>query len=308
MKWVALAGGTGAAKLLRGLYQVVPSENLTIIVNTGDDLTLWGLSISPDLDTVTYALSGLLDETKGWGVVGDTFNCRAMMGKLGEPTFFGLGDRDLALHIHRTHGIAQGDSLSRATECICRALGIKAKILPMSDDRVSTRIQTPTGWIGFQDFFVRDRCEPEVLDVAYDGACRASPGPGVLEAIASADAVVVCPSNPISSIGPILAIAPIQQALVEARAKVIAISPIIGGTPVSGPAGKMMAARGYELSVSGIADAYRGWIDMLVIDDSDTEHSERLREKGVVPVVTDTLMTDGDREIALAKVVLRALS
>ncbi len=308
MKITALAGGTGAVKLLRALYQIVSAQDLTIIANTGDDLQLWGLSISPDVDTITYALAGLLDPTKGWGVQSDTFTCRAMMGKLGEPTFFALGDRDLALHIHRTAHLRSGDRLSRVTERVCHSLGIRARILPMSDDPVSTRIQTPTGWLAFQEFFVRDRCEPEVLDVTYDGASFARPAPGVIEAIMCADSVVVCPSNPITSIGPIIAIPAIERALIDTPARVLAVSPIIGSTPVSGPAGKLMAAQGYELSACGVASVYRQWLDIMVIDESDAEQTDDLRASGVTPVIAETLMTNHEREVALAKAVVRALS
>jgi LPPG:FO 2-phospho-L-lactate transferase len=308
MKITALAGGTGAVKLLRALYQIIPAQDLTVIANTGDDLQLWGLSISPDVDTITYALAGLLDEAKGWGVQGDTFSCRAMMGKLGEPTFFALGDRDLALHVHRTSLLRSGDPLSRVTERVCHSLGIKARVLPMSDDPVRTRVQTPTGWLAFQEFFVRDRCEPEVLDVDYEGAGSAKPGPGVIEAITSADRIIICPSNPISSIGPILAIPAIERALIDTPARVLAVSPIIGSTPVSGPAGKMMVARGYDLSATGVAAVYSKWLDVMVIDDSDADQADDLRPIGIVPVITETLMTNREREIALAKTIVRALS
>lgn len=308
MNSVVLAGGTGAAKFLRGLCRVVSPSTLTIVVNTGDDLTHWGLQICPDLDTVTYGLAGLLDLAKGWGVAGDSFQCRGMMGKFGEPTYFALGDRDLALHIYRTHCMKNGDSLSRVTERISRAVGVRARMLPMSDDRVSTRVQTPAGWLAFQEFFVRDRCEPEVLDVAYEGASEARAAPGVVEAILSADTVIVCPSNPISSIGPILSLTSISRALSDTAARVVAVSPIVGGTPVSGPAGKMMAAKGYELSVLGVAEAYRGWLDLLVIDEADADHADALRRMGVEPVVTDAIMANSEAEIALSKVVLRAVS
>ena len=219
MKLVALAGGTGAAKFLRGLSQVVDTSALTIIGNTGDDVEIWGVYVSPDLDTVGYTLAGLIDESKGWGVKDDTFQCRSAMAALGNDTFFTLGDKDLAVHLFRTEQFGRGASLSAVTESLRERWGLAARLLPMSDQRVATRVKTPDGWLGFQEFFVRERCKPEVLDVAYDGADQALPAPGVVEAILDADAIIVCPSNPVSSIGPILAVPGIREALGNAKAR-----------------------------------------------------------------------------------------
>lgn len=303
----ALAGGTGAAKFLRGLTATGETESLTIVGNTGDDTLIWGLHVSPDLDTVTYALAGLLDEGKGWGVRDDTFHCLSAMSALGGETWFNLGDRDLATHLLRTECLRAGRSLSEVSEAIRRSLGVRSRILPMSDNPVRTRVLTPDGWLGFQEFFVREKAQVEVVEVAYEGAERARPAPGVIEAIRDARAVIVCPSNPITSIGPILAVPGIARALQDTRARVAAISPIVGGAPVSGPAGKLMAAKGLPVSPVGVAMAYRDWLDLLVVDGQDQALVPDLVSLGVSPVVADTLMTDRRGEAALARAVLEAL-
>ena len=304
---VALAGGTGAAKFLRGLAAAVNPSALTIIGNTGDDTLIWGLHISPDLDTVTYALAGLLDETKGWGVRDDSFHCLAAMAALGRESWFNLGDRDLATHLYRTERLRAGQTLTEVTDALRRSLGVRSRILPMSDQPVRTRVLTPDGWLGFQEFFVREKARPEVLDVAYEGAERAGPAPGVTEAIDQARAVIVCPSNPITSIGSILALPGIAQALKETRATVVAISPIVGGAPVSGPAGKLMAAKDLPVSAVGVATAYGEWLDRLVIDRQDQALGPELLRLGVSPIVADTLMTDRLKETGLARAVLEAI-
>ena len=308
MKVVALAGGTGAAKFLRGLTGAMDPAAITIVGNTGDDLEVWGLSISPDLDTVMYTLAGLVDESKGWGLASDTFHGRAAMALLGRETFFALGDKDLATHVRRTEDLRAGRSLSQVTDELRTRLGVRSRILPMSDERVRTRVRTPDGWLDFQEFFVRDRCEPDVLDVVYEGADQARAAPGVIEALHEAELVVICPSNPISSVGPILAIPGARAALTETRARVVAVSPIVGAAPVSGPAGKMMQAKGLDVSPLGVARAYEGWLDALVVDGRDATFAGSLRARGVAPVVTDIVMTGRDREVALARVVLEAAS
>jgi LPPG:FO 2-phospho-L-lactate transferase len=206
MKLTALAGGTGAAKLLRGLARIMDPHDLTVIVNTGDDAEIWGLHISPDLDTVSYTLGGVIDEQKGWGLTGETFHARDQIARFGEPVWFNLGDRDLATHLHRTRLLRAGRTLTEATRSIAAALGVTAVVLPMSDQPVRTRILGPDGWLAFQEYFVREKAQVEVRAVDYAGAAASAPAPGVREAIASADAVVVCPSNPITSVGPILAV------------------------------------------------------------------------------------------------------
>ena len=305
---VALAGGTGAAKFLRGLTAVVPPEQVTVIVNTGDDTVIWGLHISPDLDTVTYALAGLLDEAKGWGFKDDTFRCLAAMAALGRETWFNLGDRDLATHLFRTERLEAGQHLSEVTDVIRRALGVKSRLLPASDSPVVTRILTPGGWLGFQEFFVKEKARVEVLDVAYAGAEAASPAPGVLEAIRNAAAVIICPSNPITSIGPILAVPGIGEALAGTPARVLAVSPIVGGAPVSGPAGKLMAAKGLPVSALGVARLYRPWLDGLALDRRDEGLAPEIAALGIAPLVTGTIMTDRQAEATLASAVLDAVT
>ena len=304
MKIVALAGGTGAAKFLRGLCRITDPAGLTVIGNTGDDLELWGLSISPDLDTVMYTLAGVVDEAKGWGLSGDTFQCRDAIGRLGAATFFGLGDRDLATHLVRTEQLRSGLSLADVTEGLCRRLGVKSRILPMSNDRVRTQVETPAGWLSFQEFFVRERCAPDIVNVVYDGADRARPAPGVLELIGEARMILICPSNPVSSIGPVLAVPGIRQALSTTAARVVAVSPIVGRAPVSGPAGKMMAAKGFEVSALGVARIYEGLLDRLVVDQRDAALAPSVEALGLEVLVTDTIMDGAKKEMAVARAVL----
>jgi LPPG:FO 2-phospho-L-lactate transferase len=306
MRVTALAGGTGAAKLLRGLASARPRHELTVIGNTGDDAEIWGLHVSPDLDTVMYALAGRLDAMRGWGVADDTFRCLEAMGDLGAETWFNLGDRDLATHLYRTRALGEGTSLSVVTAELCRRLGVAARILPMSDDPVRTRVQTPDGWLSFQEYFVREKAQVRVLDVEYAGAAASRPAPGVLEAIREADLVVVCPSNPVTSVGPVLAVPGMAQALGAARSRVVAVSPIVGGAAVSGPAGELMRARGLAVSPVGVAAAYAPWLGTLVIDRSDAARAPELERLGVRTVLADILMTDRDREIALAQLMLAA--
>lgn len=307
MQITALAGGTGAAKFLRGLTSVLPPEQVTVIGNTGDDTVIWGLHISPDLDTVTYALAGLLDETRGWGIRGDTFGCLAAMAALGRDTWFNLGDRDLATHLFRTEQLRAGQSLTEVTDAIRRALGVRSRILPATDSPVRTRILTPAGWLGFQEFFVREKALVDVLDVVWEGAAEARPAPGVLESIAEATAVILCPSNPVTSIGPILAVPGITDALRATRATALAISPIVSGAPLSGPAGKLMAAKGLPVSAVGVAHLYRPWLDVLVLDERDRALVPDLLQLVLSPLITDTIMTDHRAEVALARAVLETL-
>jgi len=303
---VGLAGGTGAAKLLRGLAQVVDPQRLFVVGNTGDDLLWWGLHVSPDLDTVTYALAGLLDSEQGWGVRDETFHCLEAMARLGRPAWFRLGDRDLATHLYRTELLRRGATLSVATRAITTALGVPTPLVPMSDDPVRTRLRTPGGWLSFQEFFVRDRTAPEVHEVAYEGAERARPAPGVLDAIRGAEAVIVCCSNPVTSIGPILAVPGIRTALEDSPAPVVAVSPIVGGAPVTGPAGKLLRARGLPVSVLSVAELYRPWLDLLVLDARDAGLADQVAAGRMKVAVTDTIMADRGREVALARTVLEA--
>jgi LPPG:FO 2-phospho-L-lactate transferase len=306
MRLTALAGGTGAAKLVRGLLAAGVTD-LNVVVNTADDTDVWGLHVSPDLDTIMYALAGRLDLERGWGRAEETFRCLEAMAALEEPTWFALGDRDLATHLVRTQALRAGRPLSQVTAEIARRLGVRVALLPMSDDPVRTRIRTPAGWLSFQEYFVREKARVEVLEVVYEGAADARPAPSVASAIADADAIVVCPSNPVTSIGPIVAIPGIVDALAATRATVVAVSPIIGGAAVSGPAGQLMAARGLAVSALGVACAYAPWLDALVLDGRDRGLVTDLEAAGVRPVVGDILMTDRASEAAVARRVLDAI-
>jgi LPPG:FO 2-phospho-L-lactate transferase len=301
----ALAGGTGAAKLLRGLAACLAPPDLTIIGNTGDDTEVWGLHVSPDLDTVTYALAGLLDVERGWGRADETFRCLEAMAALGAPTWFRLGDRDLATHLARTAALRAGEPLSGVTARLAAQLGVAARLLPMSDEPVRTRVRTTEAALGFQEYFVRDKALGEVVAVDYAGATDARPAPGVLAALADAEIVVVCPSNPVTSVGPILAVPGIAAALAAARS-VVGVSPIVGGAPVSGPAGRLMRARGLDVSPLGVAAAYAPWLRTLLIDPRDRDVAPALERAGVGAVVADVMMPDRGREVALARRVLDA--
>jgi LPPG:FO 2-phospho-L-lactate transferase len=299
----ALAGGTGAAKLLRGLVASLDASALSVVVNTGDDAEVWGLHVSPDLDSVMYALAGVLDRGRGWGRADETFRCLSAMATYGAPTWFALGDRDLATHLVRTRALRGGQPLSAVTADLCRGLGVAPRLLPMSDDAVRTTILTPDGRLGFQEYFVRDKAQVEVLAVDYEGAERARPAPGVLEAIRGADLVVVCPSNPVTSVGPILAVPGIADALADA-AVVVAVTPIVGGAAVSGPAGALLRARRLPVSPVGVARAYAPWLSTLLVAREDAACAAELGALGVRAVPTDVMMPDAEREIALARAVL----
>lgn len=306
MRVTALAGGTGAAKLLRGLAACIEPRELAIIGNTGDDTEVWGLHVSPDLDTVTYALAGLLDVTRGWGRADETFRALEAMAELGGPTWFSLGDRDLATHLIRTSALRGGETLTAITARLVTRLGVAARILPMSDAPVRTHVTTTAGRLTFQEYFVRERAQGDVVSVAYEGAPAARPAPGVLEALADAELVLVCPSNPVTSIGPILAVPGIADALRATRAPVVGVSPIIGDAPVSGPAGRLMKARGLAVSALGVAAAYAPWLRALLVDTRDAALAPALQRAGVHAVIADIVMTDRASEIALARRVLAA--
>jgi len=299
-----LTGGTGGAKFVDGLRQVVPPEQLTIIVNTGDDLLWWGLYVSPDIDSITYVLSGLLSRERGWGVKGDTFYCLQAMGQLGQPIWFHTGDRDLAVHVLRSKLLAEGRTLSEVTTEISDKLGVKSRILPMSDSRVETRVGTPVGELSFEEYFVQRWYQDPVESIRFAGAADAEPAPGVIDAILEADIVLVAPSNPVTSIGPILAVPGIKDALQKSNARVAAISPIIAGEAVAGPAGILMASQGLEVSVAGVAHAYHDFLDMLVIDVRDSESEKALRQSGLRVHVTKTLMRTPEDKAELATSVL----
>jgi len=304
MRVVTLAGGTGAAKLLRGLAACVPQRDLTVIGNTGDDTEIWGLHVSPDLDTVIYALAGTLDAERGWGLADETFQCLHAMAAYGADTWFNLGDRDLATHLTRTRALRDGQPLSGVTARLAAGLGVAARILPMSDDPVRTMIQTPGGRLTFQEYFVREKALVDVVGVDYEGATAARPAPGVLDAIRTADLVVVCPSNPVTSVGPILAVPGIADALGTTPAPVVGVSPIVGGAAVSGPAAALMRARGLPISPLGVAAAYAPWLRHLLIDRSDQACVAELGELGVAADTADIVMNSRAHETELARRVL----
>jgi LPPG:FO 2-phospho-L-lactate transferase len=304
---VVLTGGTGGAKFVDGLRQTISAKELTIIVNTGDDLEWWGLYVSPDVDSITYVLAGVLSNERGWGVKGDTFFCLETMGRLGEPIWFHVGDRDLAVHLLRSKLLSQGKTLSEAIAEIARSLGVQARVLPMSNSRVETRVDTPAGELIFQEYFVQRWYQDPVHSVRYAGAADAEPAPGVIDAIMSATAVLIAPSNPISSIGPILAVPGIKEALQRTQAPVAAISPIIGGAAVSGPAGILMAAQGLPVSIAGVAQAYKPFLDLLIVDGRDTQAAEELRRSGLRVHCTNTLMRTAAEKAELARTALSLL-
>ncbi len=302
-----LTGGTGGAKFVDGLRQVVPAEELTLIVNTGDDLLWWGLYVSPDIDSITYVLSGLLSRERGWGVKGDTFFCLQHMGQLGQPIWFHAGDRDLAVHILRSKLLAEGKALSEVTAEISDKLGVKARILPMSNSRVETRVGTPLGELSFEEYFVQRWYQDPVESIRFAGAADAEPAPGVLEAIMNADVVLVAPSNPVTSIGPILAVPGVREALHRSKARIAAVSPIVAGEAVAGPAGILMASQGLPVSVGGVAQAYHDFLDMLVVDVRDAEAVDELSKSGLRVHVTKTIMRTSEDKADLAGAVLSAV-
>jgi LPPG:FO 2-phospho-L-lactate transferase len=301
-----LTGGTGGAKFVDGLRQIVRPEELTIVVNTGDDMVWWGLYVSPDVDSITYMLAGKLSEERGWGVKRDTFYALQAMGQLGEPTWFNAGDRDLATHIFRSKLLAEGKTLSEATAEIAARFGIKTRILPMSNSRVETQVLTSAGELSFEEYFVRRRYQDPVESVRFAGASDARPAPGVIEAIRAADLVLLAPSNPVTSIAPILAVPGIREALRESGAGIAAVSPIVGEAAVTGPAGSLMAAQGFAVSIAGVADFYRDFLDLLVVDSHDGDAAEELRKSGLRVHCTPTIMRRYEDRIALAKSVVEA--
>jgi LPPG:FO 2-phospho-L-lactate transferase len=302
-----LTGGTGGAKFVDGLRQVVSPEELTIIVNTGDDLLWWGLYVSPDIDSITYVLSGMLSKERGWGVKGDTFFCLQHMGQLGQPIWFHAGDRDLAVHILRSKLLAEGKTLSEVTAEIAEKLGVKARILPMSDSRVETRVGTPVGELSFEEYFVQRWYQDPVESIRFAGAADAEPAPGVIDAIVNADVVLVAPSNPITSIGPILAVPGVREALHKTKGRIAAVSPIVAGEAVAGPAGILMASQGLPVSVAGVAQAYHDFLDMLVVDVRDSESAEELKRSGLRVQVAKTVMRTAEDKAELAGAVLSAV-
>ncbi len=304
----ALAGGVGAARFLRGLLQVVPPGSVTVVVNTGDDDWFHDLLVCPDLDTVTYTLAGVEQPERGWGLAGETFATMDALERYGFDTWFRLGDRDLATHLFRTQRWREGATLSTIANEIATSWGIETRLLPMSDEPVRTRITTPGGELAMQEWFVRDRAEPPVTAVAFAGAKKARPAPGVLEAIDAADTILVCPSNPVISIGPLLAVPGIRDALIGRRDRVVAVSPIIAGKTVRGPADRLMAGLDMEVSCVGVARAYADFCGTIVIDHADADECGPIAGLGMLAIATDTLMRDARVAAALARDTLAAVA
>lgn len=306
---VELAGGVGGAKLAHGL-QAALGADLTVVVNTGDDLERHGLAIWPDHDTVMYTLAGLDDRERGWGLAGETWTVIDRLEQLGEETWFRLGDRDFATHVARTARLRRGHRPTDVARHLQRSFGVTAVVLPMSDDEVRTGVRTPDGWLEFQEYFVQRRQQPEVLEVRFRGAERARPTPEVLSALAAADAIVIAPSNPIVSIGPILAVPGIREAIDGARARsvpVVAVSGIVGGHALKGPADRMLVSLGHELSALGVARLYAGLADAFVLDSLDAALAPAIEGLGMRAIVTDTVMRDDDARERLARDVLAAV-
>ena len=296
MKYLALAGGVGGAKLALGLSKVLSPSELTIVVNTGDDEEFHGLHVSPDVDTVMYTLAGLSNPETGWGITGETFNALERLNAYGADTWFNLGDKDLATHIRRTDLLRQGYSLSEVTESLRTALGVTHPIVPMSDAPVRTMLTTAIGELAMQTWFVKHRCEPAVSDIRFDGAERVQPAPGFDRALCDSDVLVFCPSNPFVSVAPILAVPGVSDAVHNFKGLRVAVSPIVGGEAIKGPAAKMMGELGIESSCVGVAKQYQGLCDVFVLDDVDDDRAGDIEALGMRAAITNTMMiTDADK-------------
>jgi LPPG:FO 2-phospho-L-lactate transferase len=304
LRIAALAGGVGASKLLLGLYDVMDPTDLTAIVNTGDDIILHGLKISPDLDIVTYTLAGIIDPKKGWGFRGETFHLLKRLAVFGRINWFNLGDRDLATHIHRTALLAEGKTLTDAAESIRVALGVKSRIVPMCNEPVPTIIESNEGTLHFQEYLVKRRAEPTVKSIRFDGIERAKPAPGVLEAIRDSDRIIICPSNPLISIGPILAVMGIREALRARRENVIAVCPIVGGKSLKGPSDKMLSELGHEASAKGVTKLYADFTGTFVIDPADQSQRGAIESLGMKLAVIPMVMTTRTDKRKLARALL----
>jgi LPPG:FO 2-phospho-L-lactate transferase len=304
---VALAGGVGAARFLRGLVRVLPPSDVTAVVNVGDDTELHGLHISPDLDTVLYTLAGAINAETGWGLTGESWTVMEALERLGGLTWFRLGDKDLATHCFRTQHLAEGHTLSQVTTDLARAWGVDVRLVPVSNDPVRTRLQLAEGpEVAFQEYFVHRHHDVAVSGVRFEGAESARPAPGVLEAIAGASSIVVCPSNPVVSIGPLLAVPGVRQALLSRRDRTVGISPIVAGAALKGPADRLLTELGFEASVVGVARWYASWVGTLVIDEADAALAEAVEAEGVRCIVAPTIMSTVERAAELARTVLGA--
>ena len=304
MRVLALAGGVGGAKLVVGLTRCLPPDELAVAVNTGDDEEFHGLHVSPDLDTMMYTLSGLSNPATGWGLEGDTFGALDMLRRYGADAWFNLGDRDLATHIRRTQLLRQGLTLSEVTAQLCAALGVAHAVVPMSDRPVRTVLDTTEGRLSMQEYFVQHRARPDVSAVSYVGAAEAVPSPGLEAALAQAEMLVICPSNPALSVQPIVEVGGMKERLASFAGLRVAVSPIVGNDAVRGPAGRIMAGLGQEVSAVGVARAYREFCDVLVIDRQDEALAPAVAAEGVRPVVTNTIMESLQDRIDLAQTIL----
>ena len=301
MKLLALAGGVGGAKLALGLSRIMPPSDLTIVVNTGDDEDFHGLHVSPDVDTVMYTLAGLSNTETGWGITGETFNALERLNAYGADTWFNLGDKDLATHIRRTHLLRHGYSLSEVTESLRTALGVSHPIVPMSDDPVRTMLMTSIGELPMQTWFVKHRCEPAVSYIRFDGAESARPAAEFARALEDSDVLVFCPSNPFVSVAPILAVPGVRAAIRDFNGLRIAVSPIVGGQAIKGPAAKMMGEMGIETSCVGVATQYKDLCDLFVLDDVDADRAGDIESLGMRSAVTNTMMITDDDKVRLAE-------
>lgn len=303
----ALAGGVGGARMLDGFAALGLQDRLTGIVNTADDFELWGLNISPDIDTVLYTLGGLANVEQGWGIAGDTRVTLDAIARLGEDPWFLLGDQDFATHILRTQRLRSGQPLSQVTADFARALGISTLVVPMSNDPVHTQIKTDAGWLDFQSYFVGRRHADDVLDVRFDGIEAARPTASIVPTISEVDFVLICPSNPVVSIDPILGVAGIREAISETSAPVVCVSPIVGGKAIKGPAANMLERAGVDVSAAGVADYYGDLVDVMVIDEQDAHLEPTIRERGHDVIVLQTIMGDRADRARLAREILAAL-
>jgi LPPG:FO 2-phospho-L-lactate transferase len=307
MRITALAGGVGASKLLEGLSRAMAPQDLSIIVNTGDDIELFGLYIAPDLDIVTYTLAGLVNPATGWGIAADSFNCLELLLRYtGGERWFNLGDSDLATHIFRTQKLRQGHNLSQIADEIRTALGIKSRIIPMTDTHTPTTIISDEGELHFQEYLVKRRAQPRVRAIRFENIESAQPATGVTGAILEAEAIIICPSNPLISIGPILAVPGMLDLLKDTKATRVAVSPVVGGTSLKGPTDRMLTDLGMESSAKQVATIYANFLDIFIIDRRDEDAKDEIEKLGIKVIVTDTVMTDSDSKLALAQDVLAA--
>ncbi|NVM03193.1 MAG: 2-phospho-L-lactate transferase [Candidatus Helarchaeota archaeon] len=305
---VVLAGGVGAARFLQGLVQIVNPKDLYVIVNTADDFEQHGLSISPDLDIIMYTLSGIVDETQGWGIKNDTINCLEMLKRYKQDTWFKLGDKDLATHIYRTQLLKSGLTLSEITKILCLNLGVKVNLIPMTDQKVATKIKIPTGTIHFEEFMIKRKAQDKVLEIIYEGAEDAKPTDGILDIIKDAEGILIGPSNPLVSINTILSIKQIRKALKQANKPIVGISPIIGNKPVKGPLDTLMKGLGMEVSCVGVAKFYKNLIKTFIIDEIDRDRKNQIEELGIKVLVTNTLMKNLEIKKNLAQITLDAMN